>query len=55
MFMYNVHESKMKCLKSMYVHYSLNECFIRTMESAEAMIVFNKYDELMDLVKKYVC
>lgn len=25
-----------------------------TMESAEAMIVFNKYDELMELVKKYV-
>ena len=25
------------------------------MESAEAMIVFNKYDELMDLVKKYAC
>ena len=24
------------------------------MESAEAMIVFNKYDELMELVKKYV-
>ena len=27
---------------------------IRTMESAEAMIVFNKYDELIELVKKYV-
>lgn len=36
------------------IHYSLSECFIRTMESAEAMIVFNKYDELMELVKKYV-
>jgi len=31
------------------LHY---QSLFSTMESAEAMIVFNKYDEMMELVKK---